>query len=80
VIEVFTSEVAKQMEQKKPERPEEPGFSISGQSDTFTAGDAMLARAKCISQRIMDRVRALTQETHPGVPDEATDEHRPLAD
>ena len=68
------------MEKQQPDPPEEPGFSVSGQSDPFTAGDAMLARAKSISQRIADRVRELTQDTKTGETDKPTDEHRPLAD
>lgn len=66
------------MDKKKPEPPEEPGFTVSIQSDTFTAGEAMLARAKSVSQRIADRVRELTQETQTDVPDDPTDEHCPL--
>ena len=79
-MKVSTSLVATHMEQNKSERPQELGFSVSGQSDTFTAGDAMLTRARSISQRITDRVRELTQETQTNLPDDATDEHRPLSD
>ena len=69
------------MDKKKPTEPEEePGFSVSGQADPFTAGDAMLARAKSISQRIADRVRELTQETEFGEQDKPTDDHRPLSE
>jgi hypothetical protein len=68
------------MDKKKPDPPEEQGFSISGQADTYTAGEAMLARAKSVAQRIADRVRELTQETQTDVPDDATDEHRPLSE
>jgi hypothetical protein len=67
------------MDKNKPDLSEETGFSVSGQADTFMAGEAMLARAKSVSQRIADRVRELTQETQTDVPDDATDEHRPLA-
>jgi hypothetical protein len=66
------------MEKKKAAGAEEPGFSVSGQSDPFTAGDAMLARAKSVSQRIADRVRELTQETKIDMPTQQTDEHDPL--
>lgn len=68
------------MEKSKSNEPEVPGFSVSGQSDPFTAGDAMLARAKSISQRIADRVRELTQETQTDIPDKPTDEHQPLSE
>lgn len=66
------------MDKNKSDKQTEPGFSMSGQVDTFTAGEAMLARAKSISQRIADRVRELTQETETQPPNEPTDEHRPL--
>ena len=67
------------MDKQQPEPQEEPGFSVSGQADAFTAGDAMLARAKSVAQRITDRVRELTQDTQTGETDKATNEHRPLS-
>ena len=67
------------MDKQQPDPLEESGFSVSGQSDTFTAGDAMLARAKSVSQRITDRVRELTQDTQTGETDKPTNEHRPLS-
>ena len=66
------------MENQKAKLGEEPGFSVSGPTDTFMAGEAMLARAKSVSQRIAERVRELTQETQTDVSDDTTDEHQPL--
>ena len=68
------------MDKQRSNPPEEPGFSLSEQTDPFTAGEAMLARAKSVSQRIADRVRELTQDTHTNTPDEGTAEHCPLSD
>jgi hypothetical protein len=59
---------------------EEPGFSVSGETDTFTAGDAVLDRAKSVSQQITDRVRELTGETKETPPIDETKEKKPLSD
>ena len=50
--------------------PESTGFSVSGHPDPYTAGEAVLDRAKSVAQRITERVRDLTgtgtSETKPG--------------
>jgi hypothetical protein len=56
----------------------EPGFSVSGHSDPFTAGDSVLDRAKSVSQQITQRVRELMQDTERSSADDGTDEHKPL--
>lgn len=70
---------------------DDTGFSLSGHPDPYTAGEAVLDRAKSVAQRIADRVRDLTghqghstpptdvapTEAAPFDPD-PTDEHTPL--
>lgn len=68
------------MDQQQTPLPEEPGFTVSENGDPFVVGEAMLDRAKSVSQRIANRVRELTQETQTDTADEGTAEHRPLSD
>lgn len=69
------------MNQKQFEARDGHGSTDAEQVDPFTTGDAMLARAKSVSQRIADRVRELTQDTRGhAVPDEDTGGHEPLSE
>ena len=56
--------------------------TTTNSADPFTAGEAVLARAKSISQLITERVRELTRDTegHTVLPNEPTDVQPPLAD
>ena len=58
----------------------EEGFHLSGHPDPYTAGDAVLDRAKSVSQRITDRVRELTGETKETPPVDETEVKTPLPD
>ncbi len=60
--------------------PEEQGFSVSGQADTYTAGEEVLARARSVSQQIAERVRKLIQAPETETQDAATGEHDSLAE
>ncbi len=61
--------------------PQRPGSGDLHGQDPFTAGDALLARAKSVSQRIAERVRRLAEDTqadHPALPSDPTDEQPAL--
>jgi hypothetical protein len=63
-------------------QPEEmSGPASSSGQDTFTACDAVLDRAKSVSQRITARVRALTEDTqnHSTLSNNPTDEQPPIS-
>jgi hypothetical protein len=60
----------------------ESGFTLPGYPDPFTAGEAVLERAKSVAQRIADRVRELTEDTasQSALPGDPTDVHPHLSE
>ncbi len=62
------------MRDDHPLRPEERTKDSFGQPDPFTAGDAILERAKTVAQRIRERVRRLIQKTQFRSSDDSTTE------
>jgi hypothetical protein len=58
------------------------GFTMPGSPDPFTAGEAVLERAKSVAQRIADRVRELIEDTasQSALPGDPTDVHPHLSE